>query len=81
LQVILSHATHLYFDLKYEPDPEEPGYYWASRELPLKKVFAYRPDSVYDNMDVDLDGVTLDRDKICADFGCPELTAPDNIIG
>jgi len=67
--------------MKYEPDPEELGLYWASRETPLKKVFAYRPESVYANVNVDLNGVTLDRDKICADFGCPQLTAPDNIIG
>jgi len=79
--VILSHATHLYFDLKYEPDPEERGLYWATREIPLKKVFSYRPDSIYDNIDVDLNGVPLDREKVCADFGCPELTAPNNIIG
>jgi len=81
LQVILSHATHLYFDMTYEPDPEEPGFYWAAREVPLKKVFFYRPDSVYDNMDVDLNGKPLDRDKICSKFGCPDLSAPNNIIG
>jgi len=79
--VILSHATHLYLDLKHEPDPEESGLYWATREVPLKKVFSYRPDSVYDNMDVDLDGTPLDREKLCADFGCPELTTPNNVIG
>lgn len=81
LQVILSHATHLYFDLKYEVDPEEIGLYWASREIPLKKVFSYRPDSVYDNMDLDLSGVPVDRDNICRDFGCPQLSEPNNVIG
>ena len=79
--MILSHATHLYFDLKQEPDPEELGVYWAARETPLKKVFSYRPDSVYDNVDVDLDGLPVDRDKVCADLACPQLTAPNNIIG
>ena len=79
--MILSHATHLYFDLSYEPDPEERGLYWAAREVPLRKVFSYRPDYVYENMDVDLIGVPLDRRKVCDDFGCPELTARDNIIG
>ena len=81
VQVILSHATHLYLDMKHEPDPEEPGLYWASRETPLKKVFSYRPDSIYDNVDVDLDGRTLDRRTLCTEFACPPLTAPDNIIG
>jgi len=68
-------------DLKYEADPEEPGLYWATREVPLKKVFLYRPDSIYDNMDVDLDGRPLDRENICTQFGCPELFAPNSIIG
>ena len=27
--VVLSNSTHLYFDLAYEPDPEEPGLSWA----------------------------------------------------
>ncbi|CAG5129713.1 unnamed protein product [Candidula unifasciata] len=30
-KVILSHATHLYFDHPDEPDPEERGNYWATR--------------------------------------------------
>jgi len=68
-------------DLKYEPGPEERGLYWATREIPLKKVFFYRPDSIYDNMDVDLDGQPLYAEKICSDFGCPRLSAPSNIIG
>lgn len=71
----------MYFDLTYEADPQELGQYWATREVSLKKVFFYRPDSVYDNMDVDINGQPLDREKICADFGCPELSAPNNIIG
>jgi len=82
IQVILSHATHLYFDLKQEPDPEELGLYWAARETPLKKVFSYRPESIYDNVDVDLNGLPVDADSVCADdLACPRLTAPRNIIG
>lgn len=29
-QVVLSNATHLYFDFAYDKDPEEIGYYWAA---------------------------------------------------
>jgi hexosaminidase len=27
--VVLANAAHLYFDLAYAKDPQEPGYYWA----------------------------------------------------
>ncbi|KAK3722061.1 hypothetical protein QZH41_007366 [Actinostola sp. cb2023] len=30
-KVIMTQATHLYFDHPQEPDPEERGYYWATR--------------------------------------------------
>jgi len=75
-KVILSHATHLNFDFPAEPDPEERGYYWATRTIPMKKAFSYMPDSIYDNMDMDVDrmGHPLDRAAICAVEGaCPPL--------
>ena len=37
-QVVLSHATHLYFDHPHEPDPRERGYYWATRFASTEKV-------------------------------------------
>ena len=41
VQVILSHATHLYLDHPYEPDFDEPGLYWATSHIDTRKVFEY----------------------------------------
>ena len=41
-QVVLAHATHLYFDHPQEPDPEDRGYYWATRFIDTQKTFGYR---------------------------------------
>lgn len=73
---MLSHATHLNFDFPAEPDPEERGYYWATRTIPIKKAFSYIPDNIYDNMDMDVDrmGYPLNRTAICSTEGaCPPL--------
>jgi hexosaminidase len=80
-QVVISHATHLYFDFPIEPDPEERGLYWATRTTPIKKAFSYKPDSIYDNMEIDVNGNPLNITAICLNDGCPALIAPGNIIG
>ncbi|WP_323847047.1 family 20 glycosylhydrolase [Microbulbifer magnicolonia] len=43
LDVVQSHSDFLYFDMPYEVDPEESGYYWASRHTATKKTFSYAP--------------------------------------
>ena len=50
LQVILSHATHLYYDHPQEPSPEERGYYWATRFTDVSKTFGYNAIDVYENI-------------------------------
>ncbi|WKT59605.1 family 20 glycosylhydrolase [Microbulbifer thermotolerans] len=41
--VVQSHADFLYFDMPYELDPKESGYYWASRSTDTRKAFSYAP--------------------------------------
>lgn len=41
--VVQSHADFLYFDMPYEVDPKESGYYWASRYTDTRKVFSFAP--------------------------------------
>jgi hexosaminidase len=83
-KVILSHATDLYFDHPYEPDPEERGFYWATRLTETRNTFNYMPDDVYENIEVDLFGRSITRDEICAN---PENCVPlepgseSNIVG
>lgn len=41
--VVQSHSDFLYFDMPYEVDPRENGYYWASRYIDTEKTFSYAP--------------------------------------
>ncbi len=79
----MSHATHLYFDHPYEPDPLERGLYWAPRFTDSLKTFGFMPDTLYDNIDFTRMGKPLNRTDVCGtnDVNCPSLQAPDNIIG
>ena len=78
--MILSHATHLYFDHPYEPDPEERGYYWATRFTDTRKTFGYIPDDIYATADIDRAGRPLTPEQICKDT-CLTLDKPENIEG
>ena len=81
-KTVLSHATHLYFDMPYEPDPEERGYYWATRFIDTKKTFGYMPDSVYDNAKETRFGNPLNKNELCKENNsCPPLVKKNNIVG
>ena len=83
LQVVMSHATHLYFDHPYEPDPEERGLYWAPRFIDTLKTFGFMPDHLYQNIDFTRMGAPLNREDVCGanNAECPELQKPENVIG
>ncbi|VDI78298.1 hexosaminidase, partial [Mytilus galloprovincialis] len=82
-KVIMSHATHLYFDHPYEPDPEERGLYWAPRFTDSYKTFGFLPDNLYENIDVTRMGVPLSKSDVCGvnNNKCPPLLKPENIAG
>jgi len=73
----------MYFDHPYEPDPEDRGYYWATRAIDTKRTFSYMPDSVYENIDIGLMGNPITKSEICARFPCTDLEIgkEKNIIG
>ncbi|XP_033746118.1 beta-hexosaminidase-like [Pecten maximus] len=81
-KVVMSQATHLYFDHPYEPDPEEVGLYWATRYIDTRKTFNFMPDNIFANADVKLTGKALSREDI---EKCNEdndiLTEKQNVIG
>ena len=80
-QVILSPATHTYFDHPTEPHPEERGFYWATRFTDSYKTFSYAASDIYKNIGVNRMGEQLDPEEVCADDACPELLRPANIRG
>lgn len=80
----MSHATHLYFDHPYEPDPEERGLYWATRFADSYKTFGFMPDKLYENIDVTRMGEPLSKSDVCGNNNktrCPDLLEPQNIVG
>ncbi|MEY2866439.1 MAG: hypothetical protein RIQ43_465 [Pseudomonadota bacterium] len=80
-QVVLSHATHLYFDHPHEAASDERGYYWASRYTDLEKVFGYMPDDVYANADRTRMGETITDLEKTVGRALPPLEKPENILG
>ncbi|XP_033725870.1 uncharacterized protein LOC117315681 [Pecten maximus] len=80
-KVVLAHATHLYFDHPYEPDPEERGYYWATRYTDTRKTFGYIPDNIYSNAKVRVSGAPVTPEDMCAGPQCVDLEKPENIEG
>lgn len=80
-EVILSHATHLYFDHPYEAHPEERGYYWATRFTGTQKVFGYMPDHMYANAETTREGEPIDNLEALVGRPLPPLKKPENILG
>lgn len=83
VQVVMSQATHLYFDHPYEPDPEERGYYWAPRFTDTRKTFGFMPENLYNNADVARSGQPLTEEQVCGKDAknCVKLEKPENIVG
>ncbi|MGO2010382.1 MAG: family 20 glycosylhydrolase [Pseudoalteromonas sp.] len=80
-QVVLSHGTHLYFDHPYEANPDERGYYWATRYTDTQKVFNYMPDNVYGNADYTRTRKPIDNLEALVGRPLPQLEKPENILG
>jgi hexosaminidase len=80
-QVILSPATHLYFDHPNEANAEERGYYWATRYTDLAKVFAFMPDNYYANADKTNQGAAITNLAALVGRELPALKKPENIVG
>jgi len=48
-QTLITVPDFLYFDFPQEVDPEERGYYWASRYTDTRKVFGFAPENLPQN--------------------------------
>jgi hexosaminidase len=57
--VVLCNAPYLYFDLAYEKDPLEPGYYWAGF-VDARAPFEFAPLDLFQNANRDGMGHHLD---------------------
>lgn len=79
--VILSLATHLYFDHPHEANAEERGYYWATRFSSAQKVFGLMPDNLYANADKTRMGAPIDNLEAMVGRTLPALEKPENLRG
>ena len=80
-QVILAPGTHLYFDHPYEANPQERGYYWATRYTDTAKVFGFMPDNYYANAQRTRDGSPITNLEALVGRELPPLRQPANIVG
>ncbi|CAG5118366.1 unnamed protein product, partial [Candidula unifasciata] len=80
-KVIVTPATNMYLDHPYEPDPREPGLYWATRFTDTKKVFASMPENLYMNADTFRSGRNITICKGDDSEQCPPLQKRENIEG
>jgi hexosaminidase len=58
-EVVLCPVTNLYFDLAWNPNPEEPGLDWGGY-VDLRKPFQFVPFDYYRNVRLDRRGLPLD---------------------
>ncbi len=54
-RVIVSNPDYLYLDMPYEVNPQEPGYYWATRYSDEQKIFRFTPDNLPQNAELSTD--------------------------
>lgn len=80
-QVILSSATHLYFDHPHEAHPQERGYYWAARYTDAAKVYGYMPDNLYANAEKTRTGAVIENLEAMIGRAQPKLEKPENLLG
>lgn len=78
--VILSNATNLYFDLAYDKDPDEPGYYWAGF-VDTRTVYEFVPLDLYKSAHLDRMGNPIDRAVLFATSARLEEAGKPNILG
>ncbi|WP_437927959.1 family 20 glycosylhydrolase [Sorangium sp. So ce291] len=78
--VVLSNATNLYFDLAYDKDPSEPGYYWAGF-VDTRKPYEFVPLDVYKSAHADRMGNPIDQAEMFRDHVRLTDAGRANILG
>jgi hexosaminidase len=61
-EVVLSNAGNLYFDMAYDNDPEEPGFYWAAF-IDTRTAWEFLPFDLYRTARRDVLGNAIDESR------------------
>ncbi len=78
-EVVLSCVSNLYFDLAYNNDPKEPGYYWGGF-LDVDKPFYFIPFEYFKNVKEDRAGNPIDPAIFTGKDGLTDF-GQKNILG
>jgi hexosaminidase len=78
--VVLCNVTNLYFDLAYNKDPQEPGFYWGGF-VDTRKAFDFRPFDMFTSTNVDPMGNAFDVEKDYQNMERLQPAARKNILG
>lgn len=76
--IVICNVTNLYFDLAYNKDPQEPGFYWGGF-VDTRKAYEVLPYDVLKSTTLDPLGNIFDPEKDYRDMA--PLKAPQNIRG
>ena len=79
-KVVMSNATNLYFDLAYDKDPQETGYYWAAF-VDTKKPFELVPLDLYKSAWEDRMGNAIDPETAFSSHTRLTNAGRQNILG
>ncbi|MEX1268003.1 MAG: family 20 glycosylhydrolase [Balneolaceae bacterium] len=60
-QVVMSHASNFYFDMAYNKDYREPGFYWAAM-FDTREPFSFIPFDLYKNAITNSNGMPIAED-------------------
>lgn len=62
--VVIATPDVTYFDFPYEGDPQEPGYYWGTRDTNTRQIFNFMPENMPANAET-----MLSRDNAPYEYG------------
>ena len=78
-EIVLCNVTNLYFDLAYDKDPQEPGYYWGGF-VDTRKPYELAPFDLFKSAWHDMMGNAIDPD-VFADRARLTDASRQNILG
>lgn len=78
--VVLANVTNFYFDLAYNKNPNEPGYYWGNF-IDTRKSWEYTPYDITKCAELDRFGHQINRDDMLMNLDKLTLKGEKNILG
>lgn len=78
--IVWCNVTNLYFDLAYNKDPKEPGYYWGGF-VDTKKAYSFVPEDIFKSTRVDPMGNAFNVQEFYSTMQSLSPQGQKNILG